>query len=85
MENTWDPDEDISNDETLPVSSTDELTTDGGSIADRTRKLGEFSRVNSPLSSLETKKRKSHGWVGRHPENIQDLIPLREKPDPKPK
>jgi hypothetical protein len=85
MENTWDLDEDISSDENLPVSSTDELTTDGGSIADRIRRLCEFSRVNSPLSRVDIQKRKTRGWIGRHPENIQDLIPLGEKPEAKPK
>jgi len=85
MVTTWELDEGILNDEDLPVSSTDELTTGGGSVADRTRKLGEFSRTNSPLSAEEIKKRRTHGWVGRHPEDIQSLIPLAERPSLKQK
>jgi hypothetical protein len=63
MEKTLEPGQDILNDENLPVSSTDELTTDGGSTADRTRKLGEFSQTNSPLSDEEIRKRKTRGWA----------------------
>jgi hypothetical protein len=63
MEKTWEPDQDILNDENLPVSSTDELTSDGGLAADRIRKLGEFGRTNSPLSAEEIEKRKTHGWA----------------------
>jgi hypothetical protein len=54
----------IINDENLSVSSTDELNSDGGLAADRTRKLGEFSRTNSPLSAEEIKKRKTRGRAG---------------------
>jgi hypothetical protein len=63
MEKTLEPDQDILNDENLPVSSTDELTSDGGSAADRTRRLGEFSRTNSPLSAEEIKERRTRGWA----------------------
>jgi hypothetical protein len=63
MEKTCEPDKDLINDENLPVSSTDELSTGGGSVADRTRKLGEFSRTNAPLSAEEIEKRKTHGWA----------------------
>ena len=59
-------------DEDLSVSSTDELTPEGGARADRPRKLGEFSVTNSPLSAEEIRKRKTYGWVGRHPEEISD-------------
>jgi hypothetical protein len=55
--------QDTRNDENLPVSSTDELSSDGGLAADRTRKLSEFSRTNSPLSAEEIKKRKTRGWA----------------------
>jgi hypothetical protein len=63
MEKTLEPDQDILNDENLAVSSTDELTSDGGSAADRIRKLGEFSRTNSPLSAEEIMKRRARGWA----------------------
>lgn len=63
MEKPCKPDQDILNDENLAVSSTDELTSDGGSLADRTRRLGEFSRTNSPLSAEEIKGRKTRGWA----------------------
>jgi hypothetical protein len=58
MEKTLELDQDI-NDENVLVSSTDELSSDGGLAADRTRKLGEFSRTNSPLSVEEIKKRRT--------------------------
>jgi hypothetical protein len=61
MEKTLELDQDI-NDENVPVSSTDELSSDGGLAADRTRKLGEFGRTNSPLSAEELKKRKTRSW-----------------------
>lgn len=63
MEKALEPDQDILNDENLPVSSTDELASEGGSVADRTRRLGEFSRTNSPLSAEEIKERKTRGWA----------------------
>ena len=62
MEKTLELDQDI-NDENVPVSSTDELSSDGGLAADRTRKLGEFSRTNSPLSAEELKERKTRRWA----------------------
>ena len=61
MEKTLELDRDTNN-ENVPVSSTDELSSDGGLAADRTRKLGEFSRTNSPLSVDEIKKRRTRGW-----------------------
>ena len=61
MEKTLELDQDTY-DENVPVSSTDEQTSDGGSAADRTRKLGEFSQTNSPLSDDEIKKRRTRGW-----------------------
>jgi hypothetical protein len=61
MEKTLERDQNINN-ENLPVSSTDELSSDGGLAADRTRRLGEFSRTNSPLSVEEIKKRRTRGW-----------------------
>ena len=61
MKKTLELDRDI-NDENVPVSSTDELSSDGGLAADHTRKLGEFSRTNSPLSVEEIKKRRTRGW-----------------------
>jgi hypothetical protein len=63
MEKALERDQNI-NDENLSVSSTDELNSDGGLAADRTRKLGEFSRTNSPLSAEEIKKRKTRGRAG---------------------
>ena len=63
MENALETDQDILNDENLPVSSTDELTSEGRSVADRTRRLGEFGRTNSPLSAEEIKERKTRGWA----------------------
>ena len=62
MEKTLELDQDINN-ENVPVSSTDELSSDGGLAADRKRKLGEFSRTNSPLSADEIKKRRTRGWA----------------------
>ena len=62
MEKTLELDQDT-NDENVPVSSTDELSSGGGLAADRTRKLGEFSRTNSPLSAEEIKKRRTRGWA----------------------
>jgi len=62
MEKALQLDQDINN-ENVPVSSTDELSSDGGLEADRTRKLGEFSRTNSPLSADEIKKRRTRGWA----------------------
>ena len=44
MEKTLELDQDT-NDENVPMSSTDELSSGGGLAADRTRKLGEFSRT----------------------------------------
>ena len=61
MEKTLELDQDIY-DENVPVSSTDEQSSDGGLAADRTRKLGEFSQTNSPLSDDEIKKRRTRGW-----------------------
>jgi hypothetical protein len=61
MEKSLELDQDI-NDDNLPVSSTDELSLDGGLAADCMRKLGEFSRTNSPLSAEEIKKLRTHGW-----------------------
>ena len=61
MEKKLELDQDTYN-EYVPVSSTDELSSDGGLAADRTRKLGEFSQTNSPLSVDEIKKRKTRGW-----------------------
>lgn len=62
MEKALELDQNI-NDGNLSVSSTDELNSDGGLAADRTRKLGEFSRTNSPLSVEEIKKRRTRGWA----------------------
>jgi hypothetical protein len=62
MEKALELDQNI-NDENLSVSSTDELKSNGGLAADRTRKLGEFSRTNSPLSVEEIKKRRTRGWA----------------------
>jgi hypothetical protein len=62
MEKALELDQDINN-ENVPVSSTDELSSDGGLEADRTRELGEFSRTNSPLSADEIKKRRTRGWA----------------------
>ena len=53
-------------------ASTDELSSDGGLAADRTRKLGEFSRTNSPLSVEEIKKRRN-SWLGQHQESTPNL------------
>jgi len=63
MEKALETDQDILNDENLPVSSTDEFTSEGGSVAGRTRRLGEFSRTNSPLSAEEIKERRTRGWA----------------------
>jgi hypothetical protein len=63
MEKSLELDQNI-DDENLPVSSTDELSSDGGLAADRTRKLGEFSRTNSPLSAEEIKKQSTRRWAG---------------------
>jgi hypothetical protein len=62
MEKTLELDQDI-NDENVFVSSTDELSSGGGLAVDRARKLGEFSRTNSPLSVEEIKKRRTRGWA----------------------
>ena len=59
MEKTLELGQDI-NDEN---SSTEELSSGGGLAADRTRKLGEFSWTNSPLSVEEIKKRRTRGWA----------------------
>ena len=77
MEKTLELDQDT-NDENVPVSSTDELSSGGGLAADRTRKLGEFSRTNSPLSAEEIKKRRTRGWadIVIREKGVQKALPL---------
>ncbi len=43
----------------MPVSDTDELSTDGGRDLDRARRLGEFKATNAPLSADEIRARKA--------------------------
>jgi len=79
-------------DDQVPVSDTDALTSQGGLDADRTRRLGEFGRTNSPLSAAEIDERKSialqkaqHGrlhadrWTPRRAGNIHDMKPEPER------
>ena len=65
-------------DDNIPVSDTDELTTEGGPYTDRARKLGEYWPSNSPLSADEIKRRQSHEWPPQTTEDIEDMRPLPE-------
>jgi hypothetical protein len=73
--------------EDVPVSSTDELTTAGGEVADRTRLFGEYKPTNTPLSRAEVEQRKAlaarghiteRRWTPRTPENISEMTPIEE-------
>ena len=73
------------NNDDFPVSSSDELSVDGGAVADRPRKLGEFKPTNSPLSAADLahrrddpSKEQNKGWVPRTTENIDELAPIPE-------
>jgi hypothetical protein len=46
-------------DKDIPISDTDELSTEGGRDLDRARRLGEFKPTNAPLSAAEIRERKA--------------------------
>jgi hypothetical protein len=66
-------------DESIPVSSTDELAVAGGRAGDRVRRLGEYKATNTPLSAAEIEQRKhlphrrKGDWSPRTLENIADI------------
>ena len=62
----------------IPVSSTDELTSDGGEAADRTRKLGEYKPTNTPLPAAEIEERIKRRWPPRTADAVHEIIPLEE-------
>jgi hypothetical protein len=77
-------------DEDVPVSDTDELSTEGGRDVDRARRLGEFRPTNAPLSAAEIRERKTlpgkkprrgRRWTPRTLENIHEIEPPK-KGDP---
>ena len=65
-------------DEDVPVSNTDELASDGGEQADRTRKFGEYKPTNAPLSGPEVEERRKHGWPPHTIEAVHEIVPLEE-------
>ena len=75
----------------MPVSDTDEFSTEGGRDLDRARRLGEFKPTNAPLSAAEIRERKTlpgkkpkrgRQWTPRTVENIHEVTPLKEEDPP---
>lgn len=64
--------------ENVAVSSTDELLSDGGEKADRTRRFGEYRVSNVPLPALEMEERAVCGWIPRRTSKLHDVIPIEE-------
>ena len=64
--------------EDIPVSSTDELSSDGGEQADRVRKFGEYKPTNTPLPAVEVEDRAKHGWPPHTPDAVHEIVPLEE-------
>ena len=60
----------------IPVSDTDEMTTEGGPFTDRTRKLGEYRPTNMPLSAEEISRRQGHEWEPRTTQTVEKVNPL---------
>ncbi len=57
--------------------------------SDEARKLSEYKPTNVPLSKRQieqdaTRDTEHEGWAPRTTENIGDMTPLPEKPNPKP-
>jgi len=74
-------------DEKIPVSDTDDLTEEGGPRTDKTRRLGDFGKTNSPLSEeeIEARRKLERGhigeWTPRTTETVHDLEPQPEPPE----
>ena len=64
--------------ETIPVSSTDHLTEDGGEAADEDRKFGEYKPTNVPLPAVEVEDRVKSGWPHSTTETVHDITPIEE-------
>jgi hypothetical protein len=72
----------------IPVSDTDELSTEGGRDVDRARRLGEFKATNTPLSAAEIQERKAlqgqkrkrrPHWTPRTLKSVHEPAPLKEQ------
>lgn len=74
-------------DENVPVSGRDELSFARSPGSDYTRRLGEFSPTNMPLSAAEIEQRNALSrnrnarrrvWVPRSLDAIHDMAPIAE-------
>jgi hypothetical protein len=70
--------------EDVTVSTVDDVS-DAAHSHDRPRTLGEYEPTNMPLSESEIEKDEARdpghaGWAPRSTENIEDLLPLPERP-----
>lgn len=68
--------------ENVPVSSTDELMSDGGESADRVRRFGEYRSTNTPLPAAEMEERAKCGWIPRRIGELHDVTPIEEHEPP---
>jgi hypothetical protein len=72
--------------EDVIVTTVDEIS-DVAHSKDESRRLSEYKPTNTPLSKWEIeqdeiKDTRHEGWAPRTTENIGDLTPLPEKPNP---